>query len=321
MSAVATLVPDAPAARADDLDAVRRQIQADHLTERSPGRVVMRTLALVAIWCGASAAAAATGHWWAWGGAWWVQSLCLVGSYSAMHEATHGALARGRSRNRVLAGLWGLTILWNASLWRQFHLAHHAYTGTDRDPEPYEDATSLPRYLIGIPLAGVGFVVAQLALSTQVAFGRPAPSWLRASGRRESRINGLILLGWTALLIAATVARPGLLLQLWVGPYLLAVLLVAPATGITEHYGCRRGLGERPVTNPFATTRTVITNRVVRFIFWQNNYHAAHHAFPNVPAHHAAELHRLVAERTIHLSPGYLRFHWGEIRQLVAARR
>ena len=302
----------------DDLHALRNLIRADHLTDPSPGRVALRTAGLVAIWCGSSAAGFALGRWWVWLAAWWLQALLLVGSYSAMHEGTHGCLSRSRRRNQLLAAAWGLTILWNAALWRQFHLAHHAHTGTDRDPEPHEEATSVLRYLFGIPLAGIGFAVAQWVISARAACTGVTPDWGRTSGRRAARRNGTALLVWTAALIAATAAQPGLVLRLWLGPYLLAVLLVAPATGITEHYGCERG-GRG--SDPFSVTRSVVTNPVVRFVFWQNNYHAAHHAFPAVPAHHAARLHRAVAERTVHLSSGYVRFHLSQLRALAARAR
>lgn len=304
------------------LDVVRRQILADHLTDHSPGSVAFRTVASVAVWCGATAGGFLADRWWVWAAAWWVQALCLVGSYSAMHEGTHGALARSRARNQVLAAAWGLTILWNAALWRQFHLAHHAHTGTERDPEPQEEATTVAQYLVGIPLAGVWFVVAQWVISARAAITGRTPEWGRTSGRGAARRNGAVLLVWTAAIVAATVAQPGLMLRLWIGPYLMAVLLVAPGTGITEHYGCGSARREGSVANdPFATTRSVITNPAVRFLFWQNNYHAAHHAFPAVPAHHAARLHRLVAGRTIHVSPGYVGFHVQNIRQLAGRTR
>lgn len=311
-----------PAPTATGLDALRRQVLADHLTDHSPGWVAYRTVASVAVWCGASAAGLLVDRWWMWALVWWVQALCLVGSYSAMHEGTHGSLARSRARNHILAACWGLTILWNAALWRQFHLAHHAHTGTDRDPEPREEVRTPARYLVGVPLAGVWFLVAQWVISARAAVTGSTPGWGRSSGRRAARLNGVVLLFWTGLIVAAAVAEPGLMLRLWMGPCIVAVLVVAPGTGITEHFGCAssRG-GGPPATDPFVTTRSVVTNPVVRFLFWQNNYHAAHHAFPAVPAHHAARVHRLVAGRTVHLSPGYVRFHLTTIRQLAGGGR
>jgi len=318
MSAVATPVHVMPPTPDIGLDGLRRQVRAEHLTDHSAGWVAYRTAALVAIWCGSSAAGFALGRWWVWAAAWWVQALCLVGSYSAMHEGTHGSLARRRTWNQVLAAAWGLTILWNAALWRQFHLAHHAHTGTDRDPEPSEEATSVGRYLLGIPLAGIGFLAVQWALSARATLSGTTPDWGRASGARAARRNGLALLLWTAVLVAAVAVQPGLVIRLWLAPYLVAVLLVAPGTGMTEHYGCARG-GRSP--DPFAASRSIATNPVVRFLFWQNNFHAAHHAFPAVPAHHAARLHQAVAGRTVHFASGYVRFHIGELRALADRSR
>jgi fatty acid desaturase len=299
-------------------ESLRRQVVAEHLTDVSPRRAALRIMAMVAIWCAGTTFGLVLEHWWAWAAAWWVQALCLVGSYSAMHEGTHGTLARSRRWNRLLAGAWGMTILWNAALWRQYHLAHHAHAGTDADPEPSTEASSALAYVTGIPLTGAGFALAQWAISARATVTGFAPAWSRGAGHRAARRNGALLLAWTAALAIAAATEPGLVLRLWLGPYLLAVLLVAPATGITEHYGCERGLG---APDPYASTRTVISNPAVRFLFWQNNFHAAHHAFPTVPAHNAPRLHRLVAGRTVHLASGYVRFHLEVVRRLATRRR
>lgn len=295
--------------------ALRLQVKADHLAEVSPGRAAARAVAVVAVWTGGSGIALAVDRWWAWPVVWWVQALCLVGSSSAMHEATHGALARTRRGNQILATIWGLSILFNAALWRQFHLAHHAYAGTDRDPEPQQEARTVAEYLVSIPLTGAGFVFAQWVISAKATLTGATPDWVRKSGRLSTRVNGALVLVVTAVLALAMFVEPGLVLRLWLGPYIVGLLVVAPATSITEHYGCATN-GHS--TDPFAYTRTVLTNPVVRFLLWQNNFHAAHHAFPAVPAHNAQRLHQLVATRTTHTSPGYLRFHLDVIRSLAS---
>ncbi len=296
---------------------LRRKVASDHLADVSRLRAAARAVALIALWIGLSGMGLALGRWWAWPLIWWVQALCLVGSYAAMHEGTHGALARSRRANEILAAVWGLTILWNASLWRQFHLAHHAYAGTDRDPEPQQEARSALGYLMAMPIMGVSFVIAQWLISAKATLTGNTPDWGRTTGRRSARINGAVLLAWTAILVAATAAQPGLVLRVWLGPYLLGVLVAAPATSVPEHYGCAT---DERTTDPFATTRSVLSNPAARFILWQNNYHAAHHAFPAVPAHNALRLHELVADRTTHTSSGYLRFHLDMIRSLASSK-
>ena len=56
--------------------------------------------------------------------------------------------------------------------------------------------------------------------------------------------------------------------------------------GLTQH----AGLGEN-VLDHRLNTRTVYMNPVIRFLYWNMNYHVEHHMFPMVPYHRLAELH------------------------------
>src|SRR5262249_3901675 len=78
---------------------------------------------------------------------------------------------------------------------------------------------------------------------------------------------------------------------------LLPVLLVGPLptmygawvhvmTGITQH----GGLAE-DVLDHRLNSRTVIMNPVLRFLYWNMNYHVEHHMFPMVPYHALPALH------------------------------
>jgi fatty acid desaturase len=147
--------------------------------------------------------------------------------------------------------------------------------------------------------------------SLGTVFGR-YPSFVRTrTGRGAIRGDALILLALTTALTAAAVAAPVLVLQVWLAPLLVAVGIVLPLTGMTEHYRCALG-GE-----VFDTTRSVVSNRLFRFLVWNNNFHTVHHLLPAVPFHHAPEVHRYIAARTVHLEPSYLRFHLGVLRESV----
>ena len=58
-------------------------------------------------------------------------------------------------------------------------------------------------------------------------------------------------------------------------------------TGLTQH----GGLAEN-VLDHRLNSRTVYMNPVMRFIYWNMNYHIEHHMFPMVPYHALPELHR-----------------------------
>jgi fatty acid desaturase len=57
-------------------------------------------------------------------------------------------------------------------------------------------------------------------------------------------------------------------------------------TGLTQH----GGLAE-DVLDHRLNSRTVLMNPVLRFIYWNMNYHVEHHMFPMVPYHALPALH------------------------------
>jgi fatty acid desaturase len=83
-------------------------------------------------------------------------------------------------------------------------------------------------------------------------------------------------------------------LQSW-----LLVLLVGPLPSmyggwlsyylaITQHAGL-----EENVLDHRLCARTIYVNPVLRFIYWNMNYHVEHHMYPMVPYHRLPELHEL----------------------------
>ena len=288
---------------------VRAFVAENGLTTRSPARATTRTFVVAAMFAGL----AVTGHWidqWpVWLAIWVAQGCILVGSYSAMHEASHATLYRSSGANRVAGVLWASTILVNWSLWRSFHLQHHAYTATDRDPKLKHRLviTRRSQYLL-VPLGGLAFMAELWASSLMTVLGRP-PAYVKLASRRAARLDGLVLLVVTAALVGGTWTSPGLFGSLWLGPLLATFCIALPITGMSEHYGCALE------GSTFDTTRTVVSNRLFRFLVWNNNFHVVHHLVPSVPFHHAPELHRYIEPRHQYLEQSYLAFHARIIRE------
>ena len=287
---------------------VRDHIAQHHLTERSSWRASGRTAVIVALYAGLAWTGFRLQSWAAWVAIWLVQSCILVGSYSAMHEAAHATLYRSRRANRVAGAVWALTILTNWSMWRSFHLEHHAHTGIEGDPKlKYRfTVTRRVQYLL-LPIGGLAFMGELWVASLGTLFGR-FPAYVRTSGPRTAiRLDAALLLGTTVAAVAGTVVAPAVVIPLWIAP-LVFTSATLTATGMSEHYGCALG-GE-----VFETTRSVVSNRAFRFLVWNNNFHAGHHLAPAVPFHHAPALHRFIEPRVQHLSRSYARFHADVLR-------
>ena len=53
-------------------------------------------------------------------------------------------------------------------------------------------------------------------------------------------------------------------------------------------------------------TRTVLTIPLIRWLNWNNAYHAEHHAIPTVPFHALGDLHRVMGPHFEEVRPGYV---------------
>jgi fatty acid desaturase len=295
---------------------VRAFVAANDLTSRSRWRASGRTALIAALYAGLVGIGYAADHWAVWILVWTVQGCILVGSYSAMHEAAHGTLYPGRGVNRVAGVLWASTILMNWSLWRSFHLEHHAHTGSDADPKlKHKRVITHPAGYVALPIGGLLFLAEFFAQSLVSLTGK-MPDYVRSTERQAAiRRDAVVLLAVVAGIVAAAALAPGVLLRVWVFPLVATYCVVLPATGMSEHYGCATE------GSPFETTRSVVSNRPFRFLVWNNNYHAVHHLVPAVPFHHAPELHAFIESRTVHLAPSYTAFHLGILGECRRGRR
>lgn len=285
------------------------------LTARSSGKATARTVAVALVYASLAAIGFLADRWIVWIAVWFVQSLVLVGSYSAMHEAGHGTLYRSKRANHIAGVLWASTILVNWSLWRSFHLEHHAHTAQADDPESkYKvDITSRWQYLL-MPIGGLQFLGDLWFGSLGTLLGR-FPAYVRTrTGRRQIRLEALGLLAVTGLAAWGVVLAPGLILRLWLAPLLVMACLTMPGTALNEHYGCATS------GDALHTSRTVISNRLVRFLLWNGNYHAGHHLVPSVPFHHAPALHERLAPRAAYVARSYTAFHLDVLRNCGRTR-
>jgi fatty acid desaturase len=287
-----------------------RAFVADHdLTVRNSWRAAGRTAVIGGMYAAVTAVGLLVGGAIVWTVVIAAQGFILVGAYSAMHETAHGTLFGSRPVNRAASFLWGLTLLTNASLWRCFHLEHHARTGGDDDPEArYKVQITHPaQYLLVVP-GGLQFVGQFWIESLDALFGR-YPSYVRkGADTRSIKRDAVILLAASVGIAALLVTHPLAVLHLWGGAFLVAMCVLLPLTAINEHYGCASG-GEA-----FNTTRTVVSNRAFRLLVWNTNYHVEHHLIATVPYHHVHQLHEYIEPRCQFVSRSYTAFHLDVLR-------
>jgi fatty acid desaturase len=118
-----------------------------------------------------------------------------------------------------------------------------------------------------------------------------------------------VLVSLYVIIVVAAVATgwwPALLLY-WLIPRMLGEPVLR-LVRLAEHTGMEE------TADPLSNTRTTLTNRVIRFLYWNMPYHAAHHLAPSVPFHALSKLHAQLPEHpTEH---GYVRVHRGLVGDL-----
>jgi fatty acid desaturase len=247
---------------------------------RAAARVETPTLVLIAAtygaWAGATVFASALGPWLAIP----LVAVLLAQHSSLQHEILHGHPFRDQRLNDLL-GFPALGLFVPYERFRVQHLAHHY------DPlltDPYDDPESnyldpavwarLPRparWLLGLNNTLLGRMVVGPLVGLGVFYAGELVAWRRGEPgiARAWRLHLLGLapvLGWLAWV--ATMPAWAYLLAAWGG---LALLRIRT---FLEHRAHERA----------AARSVIIEDRgPLALLFLNNNYHAVHHAHPNLP--------------------------------------
>jgi fatty acid desaturase len=196
------------------------------------------------------------------------------------HEAVHGTLSRRRWWNDTLGALCAMPVLQNCTAYRVLHLRHHRHLGEENDPDHYANYARWTwmifimnwlRLLVGYPV----YVVAIPILGFK-------------HGTARERVGIVAEVAATSLAVWAILASPvpmAWLVHGWLIPMLLINTMVN-IRGMSQHTLLDHSDDE------VRGTRTILTNRVVRFFMCNENYHLEHHLYPRVPWNHLPEVHR-----------------------------
>ncbi len=253
----------------------------------------------------------------AWGTWWAVPAFAAYGvlygssSDSRWHETGHGTAFRTRWMNDALYQIACFMVLREPTPWRWSHTRHHTDTIiVGRDPEI---AAPRPPDIAGIllNLFALRSGPRELRKILLHATGRLTPEERTYIPEMEYRKVFRVARIW--LLIYAAVIGTALAMGSWLPLMLIGLptfyggwLLVV--FGITQH----AGLAE-DVLDHRLNSRTVYMNPVLRFLYWNMNYHVEHHMFPMVPYHALPALHEVMKRDT----PTPYRGLWEAYREII----
>lgn len=202
-------------------------------------------------------------------------------------------------------------VLRRPTVWRWSHSRHHTDTIiVGRDPEIV--APRPPDFLaLALNLLNLKGGTLELAGVVRNACGRLGaeeatfiPEMERPKVFREARI-------WLAI-YAAVIAT-----ALATGSFLPLMLVGLPSfygawfhlfTGLTQHVGLAEDVLDHRLNS-----RTVRMNPVLRFLYWNMNYHVEHHMFPMVPYHALPRLHAEMRDELPYVYPSV----WSAYREII----
>ncbi len=251
--------------------------------------------------------------WYAHGASLWaVAALVVVSAWymSLQHELVHNHPTRRAGLNRAL-GLLPIAVWYPFDIYRRSHLAHHrdellTFPGQDPesnylDPADFTQRSGLLRALLVAQRTSLGrfFITPAFAIFHLLWPLRRASYW-RSPKTRWTWAQHLVLL---VLMLWALHRSVGM------SPWTYVLGVSYPGLGLA----IMRSLYEhRPAALP---AHRIVVNEAAwpwRLLYLNNNYHAVHHAQPNlpwyaIPAVYWAQRDAFVAGTGGFLVPGYVR--------------
>ncbi len=193
-----------------------------------------------------------------------LHTAALYAIFTVMHDAVHGVAHRNRALNGVFGRVAAFLLFGAFHSFRAVHLEHHAHTN---DPERDPDLGVSRRPALLLPLH-----CARIFVDYRVHY------YGRRMGRGGAELAEVIVVDVVlhALLVFAILLpmlRP--LLTLWIGPAVLAAMLLAFAFDYLPHHPhADRGR--------YIDTRAV-PGRWLEVLLLAQNYHLVHHLWPPIP--------------------------------------
>ena len=252
-----------------------------------------------------------------WGSWWAVPAFALYGvmygsaSDARWHECGHRTAFRSRRANDVIYHVAAFMDFREPISWRWSHARHHSDTIiVGRDPE-IAFQRGAPLVNTFLELFAIRTIIAESKKLFLNAVGRPTPE--QADFQPADEMRGSIL--WSRIylvafgaVIAWCVAVGSVLPAMFIGLPTIYGRWLMVVYGITQH----AGLAE-DVLDHRLNTRTVMMNRINRFMYLNMNYHLEHHIFPTVPYHALPKLHAAVADQL----PTPHRGIWHAVREIL----
>jgi fatty acid desaturase len=221
---------------------------------------------------------------------------------SRWHECGHGTAFKTPWMNEVIYQIASFMVLRSATPWRWSHARHHTDTIiVGRDPEIITERPPIWKILLMqiFHLYGGPVELKRFVLHFFGKLEKQEKEYIPESQFRktfwEARVYMLILLAIVAACMYTGSVLPAMFIFL---PSFYGSVIVI-LFGITQHLGLYEDVLDHRMNS-----RTIYMNPILRFLYWNMNYHVEHHMFPMVPYHALSKLHQEMKDDCPAARPG-----------------
>jgi fatty acid desaturase len=233
----------------------------------------------------------------------------MMGMAAAVHELSHGTAFKSKRVNEFFYKLF-CYLTWNNPVhFRASHMFHHQFTvyrGRDKEviQQPVRVKMNWANYIAWFTFDWswfwtlVGTTVRHAFGNSDADFFSWDPLFPKDDPRRRQMVR------WARFMVISSVVLIAVFIvfKLWVLIYLIVfgsffATILGNLTGSVQHTGLARDTPDWRVI-----ARTFDTNPVVRYLYWNMNFHIDHHMYAAVPFYNLPKFHT-VLEKDLPESP------------------
>ena len=249
-------------------------------------------------------------------------AIVLIGSRQLglailMHEAAHNAMFKTRWMNEFV-GTWlcGWPIMADLAAYRHYHLTHHRFAQTDKDPDlvlsqnfPTSKASLRRKFIRDLTgQTGIKQLVSQIMMFVRLAGDDDAIEAAKGDAAQAFKSNTIYTAFPVFFSIALVISLIGDWwwgIAFWIVPYLTWFQFVLRVRNIAEHGATE--MSQDPLRN-VRTTRAGPIAKTFIAPYWVN-YHLEHHMIMHVPCWRLPRMHDLLVKNGLggkmNVAPNY----------------
>jgi len=225
-------------------------------------------------------------------------TFSFLGWVGASHELQHNSVFRNRLANEVWLYFFCLLSWTNPFYFRRTHASHHMHTlDSHLDGEV---KTTICRKMLNIILTStidIPRFIRGLRMHMLNARGivPNKNSACQFPMQGVNSMHSLTLFARILLFFHLSILLVSIITGLWEGILLFtlgAFICNAPANMLATAQHC--GM-KSDVLDYRESTRTIILNPLLSFLYWNMNYHVEHHMYPGVPCYNLPRLHKIIS--------------------------